>query len=71
MSDQKHESHKKWEYVTLGAAFATFVGLGQQMVNWIGSLYRWALTPSGLAASVLATMLISTACLVVSLIRKA
>ena len=61
--------HKR-EAIVLLVVVGGLWAFGEKVVKAIGLLYRFALTPPGLAALVLATMLLSLATLTVVLIRR-
>jgi len=59
------------ESVLVLLAVGGFVELARNLGDWVDSMYIFAQTPRGLAALVVASVLLSGASLVTALIRKA
>lgn len=58
------------EVVLLVLAVGGVLAFAKDIASGIGVMYRFALTPQGLAATAVATLLLSVASLAVTLIRK-
>ena len=56
--------------VLLALAFGGLIALAKELAVGVIILYRYALTSQGLAALVVASLILSTATLIVSMIRR-
>ena len=63
------EFHNR-QFVLLVLAVGGLIAFAKDIASGIGAMYRFALTPQGLAALVVATLILSAASLAVVLIRK-
>lgn len=56
--------------VVLSLAIGGLIALGKDIIGLVEQLYRFALTPNGLAALVVASVLASTAGVLISAFRR-